>query len=69
MLTSLDLAWDLLMAPAYEDLWQCIFANVSELKQFRQLVVNINLATDIFDKDMKALRDKRWKKAFKKESF
>ena len=35
-----------------------------ELKRFRQLVVNMILATDIFDKDMIVMREQRWDKAF-----
>jgi hypothetical protein len=66
---SLDLAWDLLMDKSYKDLQSCIFANQDELKRFRQLVVNVVLATDIFDPDMKSLRNSRWEKAFRKESL
>lgn len=61
---SVDLAWDLLMDPNYKELQKAIYANDSELKRFRQLMVNIVLATDIFDADMKAIREKRWGKAF-----
>ena len=43
---------------------KCIYSNESELKRFRQLLVNAVMATDIFDPDMKKLRDSRWKKAF-----
>ena len=64
---SLDLAWDLLMSKNYRDLQRCIFGNQEELQRFRQLVVNVILATDIFDKDMKAIRDSRWEKAFPEE--
>jgi hypothetical protein len=34
------------------------------MNRFRQLIVNIVLATDIFDKDMKSIRETRWDKAF-----
>jgi hypothetical protein len=61
---SVDLAWDLLMDPIYADLQKAIYTNREELKRFRQLVVNIVLATDIFDKDMKKIRENRWDKAF-----
>ena len=66
---SLDLAWDLLMDSNYRDLRKCIFANSSELHRFRQLVVNVVLATDIFDSDMKAIRNSRWEKAFHKDEL
>lgn len=61
---SLDLAWDLLMSREYRDLQRAIFANQSELERFRQLVVNIILATDIFDKEQIKFRNSRWEKAF-----
>jgi hypothetical protein len=61
---SVDLAWGLLMEPAYVDLRQCIYTSQSELDRFRQLVVNCVMATDIFDKDLGALRRRRWDKAF-----
>jgi hypothetical protein len=35
-----------------------------EMHRFRQLVVNSVMATDIMDRDLKALRDGRWGKAF-----
>ena len=61
---SVDLAWDLLSDPRYKDLRDCIAADEEERKRFRQLVVNSVMATDIFDKDMKNLRNSRWDKAF-----
>jgi hypothetical protein len=61
---SVDLAWDLLMDPTYADLQTAIYGKEDELKRFRQLLVNIVLATDIFDADMKAIRERRWGKAF-----
>jgi hypothetical protein len=61
---SVDLAWDLLVDPMYKDLLDCIAESEEERKRFRQLVVNSVMATDIFDKDMKELRNKRWQKAF-----
>lgn len=66
---SLDLAWDLLMDRKYRDLQRCVFSSTAELKRFRKLVVNVVLATDIFDPDMKSLRNSRWDKAFRKESL
>ncbi len=37
-----------------------------QLARLRQLVVNSVMATDILDKDLKDLRNKRWDKAFNK---
>lgn len=61
---SVDVAWNLLMTEAFTDLRQTIFASTTEEKRFRQLVVNSVIATDIMDKDLKALRNARWEKAF-----
>lgn len=57
------------MDSSYSDLHRAVFANTAEVKYFRQLVVNVVLATDIFDKDMKALRNSRWEKAFHAEAL
>lgn len=61
---SIDIAWELLMEPAFDALRSCIFANQGEHDRFRSLVVNSVIATDIFDKELKAFRQKRWDKAF-----
>ncbi len=61
---SVDISWDLLMQSKYSDLQKCIFATKEEYARFRQLVVNTVLATDIFDPELKALRNMRWDRAF-----
>jgi 3'5'-cyclic nucleotide phosphodiesterase len=61
---SVVLAWDLLMESRFSELQECIFADDSDRIRFRQLVVNAVMATDVLDKDMVALRKKRWEKAF-----
>ena len=61
---SVDLAWNLLMEPTYKDLRGCIYNTQDELDRFRQLVVNSVMATDIADKELSALRKKRWEMAF-----
>ena len=65
---SIDLAWELLMEDNYRDLQKAIFTTKDEYDRFRKLVVNSVIATDIFDKDLKALRNKRWDKAFQVDS-
>jgi len=66
---SIDIAWDLLMEEeSYPHLRSCIFSNPTELLRFRQLVVNAVMATDIFDKELKTIRDDRWNKAFDDET-
>jgi hypothetical protein len=61
---SFDIAWDLLMEPAYGNLRRTIYVNAEEFRRFRQLVVNGVMATDIVDKDLKTLRNNRWDAAF-----
>ncbi|KAL3938715.1 MAG: hypothetical protein SGBAC_006428 [Bacillariaceae sp.] len=61
---SVDVAWNLLMDPSFTDLRRAIYSNVSELRRFRVLVVNCLMATDIFDKELAALRKARWENAF-----
>jgi hypothetical protein len=65
---SVDLAWDLLMDPRYQDLRQCLCTTTEEFQRFRQLLVNVVLATDIFDQELSALRKNRWNKAFHEAS-
>ena len=47
---SVDIAWETLMDERFKNLRKCIYANESELKRFRVLLVNSVMATDIFDK-------------------
>ena len=65
---SVDLAWDVLMSPSFSELRNCIFGNQHELLRFRQLVVNVVLATDIFDKELNDHRRQRWQAAFAEEA-
>ena len=62
---SLELSWDLLMDPTFTELRATIYSTQEELRRFRQLVVNSVMATDIVDKDLKALRNARWERAFR----
>ena len=41
-----------------------MFATQHDLQRFRQLVCNAVVATDIFDPDLKAMRENRWAVAF-----
>jgi class 3 adenylate cyclase len=61
---SVDVAWTLLMDERFENLQRTIYESDAEFKRFRELVVNSVMATDIMDKDLKALRNGRWEKAF-----
>jgi len=66
---SVDLAWELLMEDRYADLRNCIYSTQEEHDRFRQLVVNAVLATDIMDKELGALRKRRWDMAFNQDSL
>ena len=57
---SVDIAFEILMEPKYRDLRLTIYKDEEEMRRFRQLIVNIVLATDICDKDLKDFRNKRW---------
>ena len=61
---SVDLAWCRLMEPDMKDLRRCIYTTPAELRRFRQALVNIVLATDIFDKDCAETRKRRWNNHF-----
>ena len=61
---SVDVAWELLMDPAFTNLRGTIYQSEEEMRRFRQLVVNSVMATDIMDKELKLLRNARWEKAF-----
>jgi 3'5'-cyclic nucleotide phosphodiesterase len=61
---SVTIAWDLLMQSEFLDLRNAITANGSDLITFRQVLVNSVLATDLFDADLKRLRENRWEQAF-----
>ncbi|CAB9498657.1 Receptor-type guanylate cyclase gcy [Seminavis robusta] len=61
---SCELAFELLMQDRYKDLRRVIFGTTEQFHRFYQIVVNIVLATDIFDAELKAKREERWAKAF-----
>jgi class 3 adenylate cyclase len=65
---SVDLSWELLQDNNFNDLRLAICPTEYERVRFRQLVVNSVMATDIMDKDLKCLRNKRWEKAFAGEN-
>ena len=66
---SIDLAWDYLMEDCFVDLRRALYTTKEDCMRFRQLLVNTILATDIMDKELKALRNERWDKAFTEEQF
>ena len=62
---SIDLAWDLFTSTHFSELRKAICGTESEMRHFRQLVINSVMATDIMDPDLKKLRNSRWDVAFK----
>ena len=52
------------MGLQYTELRQTIYQTKEEFERFRKLMVNAVLATDIMDKDLKAIRNKRWEMTF-----
>jgi len=61
---SVDIAWELLLLPQFSHLRASIYQSKSDYTRFRYLCVNGVIATDIFDKDLKELRNSRWETAF-----
>jgi hypothetical protein len=61
---SVAIAFEVLMRREYAALRGCLFSDHNELKRFRQLVVNSVMATDIFDPELKKMRETRWSKSF-----
>jgi 3'5'-cyclic nucleotide phosphodiesterase len=64
---SLELAWNLLMEEQFTSLRVSMFATKDDMMRFRQVMINVVLATDIFDKSLNDARKRRWKKAFHDE--
>eukprot|EP00980_Cylindrotheca_fusiformis_P011171 scaffold2563_cov124-Cylindrotheca_fusiformis.AAC.2 len=61
---SVDIAWELLMDDRFKNLREYLFSTTAELTRFRQLLVNLVMATDIFEREMKSIRESRWEKVF-----
>ena len=64
--TSLELAWDLLMEPIYNDFRACIYTSMSDKERFRQLLVNAVVAADTSDKELGERSKMRWGQAFRR---
>lgn len=61
---AVDLAWNQLMQPEFEDLRECICSDEAELKHFRQCVVNSVLGTNFIDEQLLEIRKGCWEKAY-----
>jgi 3'5'-cyclic nucleotide phosphodiesterase len=65
---SVDIALELLLLPRFDKLRHSIYRTSDECRRFRQLLINCTLATDIFDKDLTAMRNHRWELSFHSKS-
>ena len=54
----------MLMEDRFKEFRETLCCTSAELSRFRQLVINSVMATDLGDKQLKALRNGRWDKAF-----
>jgi 3'5'-cyclic nucleotide phosphodiesterase/Adenylate and Guanylate cyclase catalytic domain len=61
---SIDVAWKLLLEDRFSNFREAIFTNNDERRRFRKLLVASVIATDVMDKELKDLRNKRWDMAF-----
>jgi len=62
---SFDLTWNLFMDERYTDFRHAVCGSGDkDLQRFRQIVINLVMATDVLDKDLNGFRSKRWEKAF-----
>jgi hypothetical protein len=66
---SLEIAWMLLMSDQFKEFRHFLFVNRDELMRFRQVIVNVVMATDIFDKELNESRTIRWDKAFSDDAL
>jgi 3'5'-cyclic nucleotide phosphodiesterase len=61
---SINLAWQLFMQPQFEKLRTSLCPTQTELQRLRQIIVNVVMATDLFDMELKAMRDACWEASF-----
>jgi hypothetical protein len=56
------------MEDSYSELRAALYDTQEEFNRFLQLCINCVIATDVFDKDLKAFREDRWDRVFAGES-
>mmetsp|Transcript_32070 Transcript_32070/g.47359 ORF Transcript_32070/g.47359 Transcript_32070/m.47359 type:complete len:1480 (+) Transcript_32070:183-4622(+) len=61
---SIMIAWRELMQPEFSNLRACIFGTNEDESRFRQLLINVVIATDIADRERRMGERKRWQAAF-----
>lgn len=66
---SVEIALTMLAEPRFRALKSTICATTAEKTQFRQILINSILATDILDADLKKVRQERWATAFSRNDI
>ena len=61
---SIRIAWSELLKPEFANLHRCIVASDDDEARFRQMLINVVIATDITDKERRAGERQRWQEAF-----
>ncbi len=61
---ALEFSWELLTDKCFEGLHECLFTTRTEMLRFRQIMVNLVLATDQVDKELLGIRALRWEEGF-----
>ena len=61
---SIRVAWCELMKPEFGNLRRCICGSDGDESRFRQLLINVVIATDITDRERRAGERERWQEAF-----
>ena len=62
---SLDVFWNIFCQESFRDLRRTVYQTTEELEQFRQVMVQSILATDVMDKSLQEDRIKRWEECLK----
>lgn len=61
---SIRVAWSELLKEEFSNLRRCIFGSDEDESRFRQLLINVVIATDITDRERRAGERLRWEMAF-----
>lgn len=65
---SIRVAWSELLKPEFANLRRCLFGSSEDEIRFRQLLINVVIATDITDRERRATERERWDEAFGSDS-
>lgn len=64
---SLNVGWEVLMRPDFDDLREALYQTKEEFGRFRQILVRQVIATEVFDPQMAEARLARWQEAFSEQ--